>query len=99
MNTLFHTYLIAHHLHKSFCFSDFLAKLNHIQDDSLHVYVTHFLLAHVNPGFCSGKHPIVAVVSAEVWEEDGSFLRHHSEYTVFVRVYRGRFKADHDVTI
>lgn len=32
----------------------------------------------------------MAVVSAEVWEEDGGFLRHHSEYTVFILVGRHR---------
>lgn len=39
------------------------------------------LPAHVYPGFCRDKHPVMAVVSAKVWEEDSSFLWHHSKYT------------------
>lgn len=35
-------------------------------------------------GFCSNKHPTVAMVSGEVWEEDGSFLWHHCECAVFI---------------
>lgn len=38
------------------------------------------MLLHVFPGVCSHKHPTVAMVSAEVWKEDGGFLRHHSEH-------------------
>lgn len=38
----------------------------------------------VYPGVCSDKHPVVAVVSAEVWEKDGSFLRYHSESSVWI---------------
>lgn len=42
------------------------------------------LLVYV--GFCCDKHTAVAVVPAEVWEEDGSFLRYHSECTVVISV-------------
>lgn len=70
-----------------------LTRLNHIHKHFFfHICITHFLLAHVYTGFCSDKHPIVAMVSAEVWEEDGSFLRYHSEYTVFILVGQSSFK-------
>lgn len=43
-------------------------------------------LLPVYAGFCCDKHTAVAVVPAEVWEEDGSFLRYHSECTVVISV-------------
>lgn len=82
-NLLCDEYLI---LHAEFCI------LNHIENNSLHV--THLLLAHVYPGFCSDKHPTVAMVPAEVWEEDGSLLWYHSEYTVFIWFARVAFNTD-----
>lgn len=54
--------------------------------------VTHYPFALVYPGVCSDKRPVVAMVSGEVWEKDGSFLRHHCEYTVFLLVC---FNADY----
>lgn len=45
---------------------------------------SRLLLVYI--GFCCDKHTAVAVVPAEVWEEDGSFLRYHSECTVVISV-------------
>lgn len=45
---------------------------------------SRLLLVYV--GFCCDKHTAVAVVPAEVWEEDGGFLRYHSECTVVISV-------------
>lgn len=84
-----------HHLARYCCFlftSDLLTRLNHFQNNILHICVTHHPLAHVYPGFCCDKHPIVAMVSAEVWEEDGSFLRYHGECTVCILVRESSFK-------
>lgn len=51
--------------------------LNYIRNDSPDSCITLPLL--VCSGFCSDKHPTVALVPPEVWEEDGGFLRNHSE--------------------
>lgn len=65
-------------------------QLKHIQSDSPPTCQAFSPFVPVYPAFRSDKHPVMAVVSAEVWEEDGGFLRHHSEYTVFILVGQHR---------
>lgn len=40
-------------------------------------------IMHCDPDVCGGEHPAVAMVSAEVWEEDGGVLWNHSELVYF----------------
>lgn len=51
---------------------------------SLYTDSTQQSLWLVYAGFCCDKHPAVALVPAEVWQEDGGLLRHHSESPLFL---------------
>lgn len=52
--------------------------------DSIHIFITLYMAVCVHPDLCSGKHPTVAVVSGEIWEEDGGVLWHHGAYTALI---------------